>query len=203
MALHRHAGGLQIQPLQERAPAGGQDHGTAVQLLAALGGHAQIAGFAADRRQTVGKMDLDALGLHLLLHGSREFPVKAAQQVVAAHQLGHGHAQSMEDAGKFTGDEAGAHDHHLAGQLPLQKQVIAHPAQLGAGDGGPLRPAAHGDQDPLADQLLSGAPWLGSPWGRPFGSAAQPTGDLNRMGIDKPSPAADQGHPRLGEQVPV
>ena len=85
MALHRHAGGLQIQPLQERAPAGGQDHGTAVQLLAALGGHAQIAGFAADRRQTVGKTDLDALGLHLLLHGSREFPVKAAQQVVAAH----------------------------------------------------------------------------------------------------------------------
>ena len=109
----------------------------------------------------------------------------------------------MEDAGKFTGDEAGAHDHHLAGQLPLQKQVIAHPAQLGAGDGGPLRPAAHGDQDSFANQLLSGAPWLGSPWGRPFGSAAQPTGDLNRMGIDKPSPAADQGHPRLGEQVPV
>jgi hypothetical protein len=133
---------------------------------------------------------------------AEKFPIEAAQQVVTAHQLGHGDTQAVEDAGEFTGDEAGADDHYAAGQLALQKEVIADPAQLGAGDGGALRSAAHGDQNALAHQLVAAVQWLPS-WGLHLVSSSPGLGHPDRMGIDKPSPAADQADPRLGEQVPV
>ena len=94
VALHGHAGSLQVEPMQKRPAAGGQQHATAGDRLAALGGDAEFAGgaLAGDRRWGVGEADLDALCLHTGAHRFAGFAVEAAQQVIAAHQLGHLHA---------------------------------------------------------------------------------------------------------------
>ncbi len=72
---------------------------------------AEVAGTASDGCRTVGKANLNTLLLHALLDRLGSFKIKAPQQMIAAHQLGHGHAKAIEDAGEFTGDEASTHHH--------------------------------------------------------------------------------------------
>ena len=150
-ALHGHPGGLQVQPLEEGFAAGGEQHAAAGNRFAALGGDAELAGgaLAGDRCRGVRESDLDARGLHPGAHRLAGLAVEAAQEVIAAHQLGHLNAQAIEDACEFAGNEARAHHHHPLGEALEFKHVIAEPAQFGAGDLGALGPAAHGDQDPF------------------------------------------------------
>ena len=188
MAVHGDAGGLQLQTSQEWPAAGGQQHTAAGDGVAGRGVNLKLAGAAADAGGPHAAADVDALRLHRLLNGTRQLPVEAAQDLLAAHQLDDLHAEAIEDAGEFAGDEAGAHHHHPFGE-PLQvEQVVAHPAQLGAWDGGTLRPPANGDQDALAPQLLLRA-----------------VGQLNGdgVGVHEAAPAPVELHTGLLEEADV
>ena len=190
MALDGYAGRLQVRPLEERPPPGGQQHAAAGDGFAALGGHGEFArrALAGDRGGRVGEADLDAGRFHALLHRLAGLQVEAAQQVVAPHQLGHLHAQAVEDAGELAGDEARTHHHHRLRQRLQQEHVVAHPAQIGAGDVGAMGPTAHGDQDVLTAELAG---------------AAIRGGHLHAVGAAEPSPAAHQFHAGLLQKADV
>ena len=112
------------------------------------------SGAARDAGGTHLAAQVDAFGLHRLLHHQGGFPVEAPQDLLPPHQLGDLHAKSLEDAGEFTGDEACPHDHDAFGECFEQEHFIAYPAQVGAGDLGPLGPAAHPNQDPIGAVVL-------------------------------------------------
>ena len=189
MAFHRDAGGFQVEPRQEGAAAGGQQHAVAADPLAALGDHRQCPRFAFDGGGAVGQADRDAFGLHRLLHRQAAFPIEAPQQVIAAHQLGDLHAQAIEDAGELTGDEAGADDDDLLGEPRQFEQVITDPAQLGPWNLGAMGPAADRDQDALGRQ--------------PPRFAASAVLHADRAVIGQAPPAPHQLHPRLLEEADV
>ena len=163
ITLHGDAGGLQVQPLQERPPARGQQHppaaeagGFAIRWMGwhRLGLHLERPGAARDGDGAHLAAQVDAFGLHRLLHHQGGFPVEAPQDLLPPHQLGDLDAKAIEDAGEFTGDEACPHDHDAFGEGLEQKDLIAHPAQLCSRDLGPLGPAAHANQDPIGRVVL-------------------------------------------------
>ena len=186
MPFGYQAGGLQLQTLEEGLAAGGEQHPAAAERFAAAIGprnsDLQRTRFTADGCWAGARAHLDALSDHRLLHGEGCFAIETPQDLLAPHQLDHFHPQAVEDAGEFTGDEAGAHDHHPLGEGFQFKHRIADPAQLGAGNGGALGPSAHGDQDPLSAVMPLAV--LG---------AAHRQG----VGVVEATPALDQLHPCL------
>ena len=136
--------------------------------------------------------EVDAFSFHGRLHGGGQFPVEAAQQLVA-NQLGDLDAEAVENAGEFAGDEASAHNHDAAGKTGQLEQVIAHPGQIGSGDRGPPGPTTDGHQDPIRPKH----PWLGVLLLPAAGC------DSDAMVIEKAAPAAHQLDAGLGEETDV
>jgi hypothetical protein len=75
--------------------------------------------------------------------------IEAAQDLLAAIELGHRGAEAVEDRGELAGDVAAAdHDQALRKRRQVEDLVRAD-RHLGARHRGRDRPAAGGDDDPL------------------------------------------------------
>ena len=86
---------------------------------------------------------------HRLGERRAQILVEAAQrQGLAVDQVDLG-AQAGEDAGELDGDVAAAEQHDAARQVLQEERVVGDDAVLGAGEPGPQRAAAGGDDDAL------------------------------------------------------
>ena len=136
--------------------AGGQHHRVVAVGRAVAEGRAHAAAFAAAFAAVA--VAVQPLQLHLqpegdpgmfqlVRHHLAALVVEPAQhQIAAVGQRGVA-AETVEDGREFAGDEAAAHDQHLAGQPVHHEQVVRDHRQIVARDARPGRAAAGGHKD--------------------------------------------------------
>ena len=149
---------LEAEARNVRAAADGKEDLIGGQRLAALGVARQLAVcILFDCGERVAADDLDALLLHLFMHGLAQIIVKAAQDFLAAVDERRLGAEAVEDAGEFHGDVAAAGDNHLPRHFGQMEGLVGGDHMLAAGQRGiDIRRAARCDQDVTGRHDLAG-----------------------------------------------
>ena len=138
---------LQPEPGAVRQPPGREQHLIDHRTLAVVEAHAEAVLDLVDRHHVPLDLQDDAALAHRRRDGVAEITVEAAQDLLAAVELGHRGAEAVHDAGELAGDIAAADDEHPF-RLGLEvEDLVRGDAELGAGDRRHVRVAAGGDQE--------------------------------------------------------
>lgn len=99
--------------------------------------------------QAIAEMNPYALLLQVLGQLVGQLVVEALQQALAAHQQAHLAAQCLQQSGQLHCNVTATDDRHLGWCRTQVEEIIGNQAQLRAGNVGPQRVRAGGDQDVL------------------------------------------------------
>ncbi len=165
--VHQHAAiagepGLAGQ-LRPRADADGEHHEARRNAAAVLELDRFHVLLAAQRRAAGGEFKADAAAFEIALHDACGFGVELAVQEMT-RRMQHGHVQALagEADGGFKTQQATAHHHRRAARRALRLQLLQvgqrakgdHARQVDAGEFGPHRARAGGDQQAVVGQCL-------------------------------------------------
>ncbi len=164
----RHAGGLpfvhlhllvltdadaqrfQAQVATVAATAGGEEHRIEYAVERTIMAECtHTLAIALQFAQAIAEMDAHALLLQVLGQLIGQLVVEAIQQPLAAHQQADLAAQCLQQAGQLHRNVTATDDRHLGRCRAQIEEIIGDQAQFGAGNVGPQRVRAGGDQDVL------------------------------------------------------
>ena len=173
----------QAEPLGVRIAAGGVEHLVGDLDTAVAHRHAKPLALAVDALDMAGGAQIDPLLAHLDGHEAGDLGIEAAQDLLAAVELRDLRPQAAKDRREFAGDVATADDQQVLRKGRQVENLVRRDRQVGTGEHRHHRVATGRDHE-LAGRVAR-------------------TVHLDLAGADDPSPAADDLHAGVFEQLAV